>query len=373
MRMFALNLLALSLLVVPVAASDSPAPIIIGVSAPLTGGVASFGLDLKAGIDLALADINAAGGVLGRPLHALYQDDACDPKTGVTVASRFVTARVAMAVQVCSMVCMATAPVYAEENIPFFVQCNSDEVTAQGYANLVRVYPKNGQQATSVAAALTQHFSGQPSALVHANDAFDKNLADLLQARLNATQAAKPKLVLSIADDKQEDFSAIIAQLRAANITVVHLAVWPKAVGMILRQAAAVGYHPQFITTESGGTDDVGKIAGKALDGLIFAMPPDPHFSPAARPVLQALAARNMANRPYAVHAYMLAQVYAEAVAQAGSTATQLLLQTLKQKQFQTVMGPVGFAANGDLTGLAVQLYQWHGATYAPWPAPPAR
>src|SRR5688572_25694270 len=63
--------------------------ITVGVAGPMTGGEASFGAQLKNGAELAVADLNAAGGVLGRKLKLEIGDDACDPKQARAVAERF--------------------------------------------------------------------------------------------------------------------------------------------------------------------------------------------------------------------------------------------------------------------------------------------
>ena len=73
---------------------DDPNVTTIGVAGPVTGQYASFGTQMTNGADLAIADINAAGGVLGKTLKAEIGDDACDPKQAVAVANQMVGAGV---------------------------------------------------------------------------------------------------------------------------------------------------------------------------------------------------------------------------------------------------------------------------------------
>ena len=63
----------------------------IGILSPLTGGAAGTGLAQRAGFELALAEINAAGGVLGQPLRIIIEDDRADPATSVAAFEKLMT------------------------------------------------------------------------------------------------------------------------------------------------------------------------------------------------------------------------------------------------------------------------------------------
>jgi branched-chain amino acid transport system substrate-binding protein len=71
-------------------AGTASAQIKLGVAGPITGGSAAFGAQLKNGVEQAVADINAAGGILGQRIVLSTGDDRADPKEGVSVANKFV-------------------------------------------------------------------------------------------------------------------------------------------------------------------------------------------------------------------------------------------------------------------------------------------
>ena len=71
-------------------ADTASAQVKLGVAGPLTGGSAAFGAQLKNGTEQAVADINAAGGILGQKIEIFVGDDRADPKEGVSVANKFV-------------------------------------------------------------------------------------------------------------------------------------------------------------------------------------------------------------------------------------------------------------------------------------------
>src|ERR1700689_497198 len=114
----------------PGSASAQPAsgePVVIGVSGPLTGQNAQYGAQWKKGFDLALAEVNAAGGVKGRPLTHPLQDSQAQPRQSVTVAQKFVSDPkiVVEAGDFSSTASMAASPIYHRPGLVQFGFTNS--------------------------------------------------------------------------------------------------------------------------------------------------------------------------------------------------------------------------------------------------------
>src|ERR671910_1612873 len=102
----------------PLPASAALADIQIAAAGPMTGQYASFGEQLKRGADMAVAELNEAGGVNGEKLSLSIGDDACDPKQAVAVANDLASKKgVFVAGHFCSGSSIPASPVYAEENI----------------------------------------------------------------------------------------------------------------------------------------------------------------------------------------------------------------------------------------------------------------
>ena len=99
-------------------ASTALADVTIAVAGPITGQYAAFGEQLKRGAEMAVADINAAGGVNGEKVVLEIGDDACDPKQAVAVANQMVSKGIKfMAGHFCSGSSIPAADIYAEEGI----------------------------------------------------------------------------------------------------------------------------------------------------------------------------------------------------------------------------------------------------------------
>src|SRR3990172_8301588 len=119
--------------------------IIIGSAGPMTGQYASFGEQMKRGAEMAVADINAKGGVLGRKLKLEIGDDACDPKQAVAVANQLAGKKVVfVAGHFCSSSSIPASAVYAEAGILQIAPASTnpvltDDAAKKGWTHVLRV------------------------------------------------------------------------------------------------------------------------------------------------------------------------------------------------------------------------------------------
>src|SRR5713101_1260074 len=92
--------------------------IAIAVAGPMTGGESAFGRQMKNGAEMAVADLNAAGGLLGKKLQLDVEDDACDPKQARSVAEKIAGAKIPfVAGHFCSSSSIPASEAYADGNV----------------------------------------------------------------------------------------------------------------------------------------------------------------------------------------------------------------------------------------------------------------
>src|SRR5690348_14136880 len=110
----------------------------VAVAGPLTGQLAALGEQVKRGTDLAVADLNEKGGLLGQKIKMEYGDDQCDPKQAVAVANQLVGKKVSLVVgHVCSGSAIPASDVYHEEGIPAITSsATNPTLTSRGYENV---------------------------------------------------------------------------------------------------------------------------------------------------------------------------------------------------------------------------------------------
>src|SRR5256885_6858394 len=124
------------------------AQIKMGVAGPLTGPNAAFGAQLKNGTDQAVADINAAGGIMGQKITVGYGDDVSDPKQGVSVANKFAGDGIKFVVgHFNSGVTMPASEVYQESGIlEITPSATNPKITERGLWNIFRTCGRDDQQ-----------------------------------------------------------------------------------------------------------------------------------------------------------------------------------------------------------------------------------
>ena len=145
------------------AGAASAQDITVGVAGPITGSEASFGRQMENGAEQAVADINAAGGVLGKKLKLEVGDDACDPKQARSVAEKFASEQVPMvAGHYCSSSSIPASEAYAEGNVLQITPASTNPTfTERGLWNTFRVCGRDDQQGAVAAAYLDEELQRQ--------------------------------------------------------------------------------------------------------------------------------------------------------------------------------------------------------------------
>src|SRR5437868_15393953 len=161
----------------------------LGVAGPITGGSATFGAQLKNGVEQAIADINSAGGILGQKIQTppLIGDDRADPKEGVSVANKFVGDGVKFVVgHFNSGVTMPASEVYQENGIlEITPAATNPKVTERNMWNIFRTCGRDDQQGAVAGDYIAKNFKGKKIAIVHDKTTYGQGLADVTRATIN--------------------------------------------------------------------------------------------------------------------------------------------------------------------------------------------
>src|SRR6478609_1587899 len=149
--------------------SAASAQIKIGVAGPITGPNAAFGAQLKNGVEQAVEDINAAGGINGQKLQIVVGDDVSDPKQGVSVANKFASAGVKLVVgHFNSGVSSPASEVCSEAGIVQITPASTNpKFTERDLWNTFRTCGRDDQQGAVAGAYIAEHFKDGKVAVVH--------------------------------------------------------------------------------------------------------------------------------------------------------------------------------------------------------------
>jgi branched-chain amino acid transport system substrate-binding protein len=341
-------LTTLLLAALPARAAD---PIKIGMVVPLTGAIADAGRYGLQGAKLAVEEINASGGVLGRQLELIVEDDQTLNPTTVLAFTKLADNKdiVAFLGPTRSTQIQAIAPSVLQSARPVMIGGTDPTLTKSGNPWLFRFRPNDTYTARAMAEFGTEKLGKQKWAIVHATDAFGTNAKSLF------TEALKARGITPVMTEGQPnsspDYTAVALAVKqsGADILATFITFEPD-VAIFARQLRQLGVNVVWLGSPSITTTTARKLAGAALYGTYAVADFHPYANAEAKAfaekyaTLYKTAPDFFASWPYdAVHAL------AKAITTAGDTAPEKIRQALLAiKAYRGVEGTYNFDANGD-------------------------
>ena len=340
------------------------ADITIATAGPMTGQYASFGAQMKAGAEQAVADINAAGGVNGEMLKLEIGDDVCDPKQAVAVANDFVGKGVVfVAGHFCSGSSIPASAVYEEEGILQISPASTNpKLTDEGGPNVFRVCGRDDQQGLVAGNYLAANHKGDQIAVVHDKTAYGKGLADATLAAMKA--AGKDETLYEAYTAGEKDYSALVSKLKQNGIDVLYVGGYHTEAGLMVRQMRDQGMKTKLISGDALVTQEYWDITGDSGEGTLMTFSPDPRKNAGAAPLVKKFRDAGVEPEGYVLYTYAAIQVFAQAVKTAGSTDLDAMLKAMDGADFATVLGSLSFNEKGDVTLPGYVFYEWSKGNY---------
>jgi branched-chain amino acid transport system substrate-binding protein len=349
------------------AANHVRAEIPIGFSSALTGPYAWLSEHSLAGTELAIADLNAKGGVLGEPLRLTVADDGCNAELAPLAAEKLVSEVVAVAFgATCSSAAIPASEVYRRAGILMIeAGATNPKLTEAGDGGVFRIVGRDDLQGTIGGDYLADRWGDSNIAIAHDASAYGKGLAQEVKKRLNE-RGVSEALFTTYAPDAM-DYSDLLDQLGAASIDVLFVGGYSPEAGLIIRQARDRKYGVQLIAGDSLSTGEFWLVAGPAGEGTLFTSFSDPTHEPRAAEIMARIRAQLQQPNARALYSYAAVQLWAQAVEKTGTTDAARLADILRREQFDTVLGTIGFDAKGDVYGYEPFVwYVWQNGDYAP-------
>ena len=355
---------------------DGDTTIPVAIVGPITGQYASFGAQMKNGGDMAVADINAAGGVLGKKLDLSTGDDACDPKQAVAVANQMTGAGVKLvAGHYCSGSSIPASKVYAESDMVQISPASTNPTLTDDRAgpNIYRVCGRDDQQGGVAGKYLASHLGDKKIAFVQDKTAYGKGLADETKKAMNA--AGKQEEMYEAITAGEKDYSALVSKLKQANIDVVYFGGYHTEAGLIIRQMRDQGMQTILMGGDALITQEFWSITGDAGEGTLMTFSPDPRKNPAAAEVVKRFKDKGIEPEGYVLYTYAALQAWKQAAEKAKSVERDDIVKALNDTEFDTVIGKFKFNEKGDPNLPPYAVYRWSKGTYEqidPPASPPA-
>jgi branched-chain amino acid transport system substrate-binding protein len=321
---------------------------------------------MERGAALAVADLNADGGVLGEQVQLITVDDFCDPEQAIAAAKKLVSDGVVLVVgHFCSGASLPTSEIYAAAGVLMISPASTNPMlTELGRANVFRVTHRDDAAGTVAGDYLADRWPDKKIAILHDNTTFGKGLAEETKKQLNSR--GSNEVIYQDYVPGGSDYAAEIAGLQAADVGVVFIGGYHAEIALMARAARDRGYPVQLVTGTTLATEEFDLIAGPAAEGALFLDVADPRGRAGAAPAVERFRASGFEPEGYTLYAYGAVQVWAQAAEKAGSLELEAMIAALRAHEFDTVLGPIDFDEKGDLAVQNPVWYVWRDGTYVP-------
>ncbi len=321
------------------ATTYAQAEIKLAVGGPITGGSAAFGAQLKNGVEQAVADINAAGGILGQKLVVSIGDDRADPKEGVSVANKFAADGVKFVIgHFNSGVTIPASDVYLENGMLVITPAatNPKVTDRPGMWNVFRVCGRDDQQGIVAGALIAAKYKGKRVAIIHDKTTYGQGLAEETRKAINAKGLKEVMFEGVNKDDK--DFTALASKVKSSNPDLVYWGGLHDTGGLIVRQMRDQGIKAPLM--------------GPGADGTLMTYSPDPRNNPKNKEIVELFRKkRGFEPQAYTLYSYAAVQIIKQAAEQAKSLDPKKVADVMHSgKVFDTVAGGISFDKKGDVS-----------------------
>ena len=333
------------------AATTAGAQVVIGVSAPLTGSRANLGTYTKQGVEIALEEINKAGGLLGKPVKVVYEDDQADnPNAAINAVNRLMKVDKVplMLGPHFSVAQLATQKTYCDGSIVSITGASGIPVTAGGCKYVIRSRANDSVQSKALVAYARNTLKLDKIGVIYINDDFGKAGSDRLIKSL-AEAGLKPVAVESH-NSEDKDFSAQLGRLSAAGAAMAILWTHDNEAALIVRQAKQLGLPMKFAGSTSLSQPVFLKLAGDAGEGAISSsdfVPNNP--DPRTQAFVKKFGARYKGEPElYAATYYDAMYLAAKAITMAGTADPVKVRAAFGTLQYSGILGDYKCEADGD-------------------------
>jgi branched-chain amino acid transport system substrate-binding protein len=350
----------------------------VGVLLPLTGSQAKFGEIEKRSYEMAAEEINAKGGVNGKKIELLFEDDTGKPDVGRSGVEKLISREKVPVITggYSSSVTAAAAPVAQQFKVPFVICTGSaDDVTEKGYDYVFRVNPPASEYPNAIKSFLQGVAKDVKTvALLYENSAFGQSSSKSFEK-----DAVELGLKIVVKEGYQAgaiDFKPILTKVKAANPDMIYMVSYVMDASLLMRQSKELRINPKmFVGGGAGFTlPEFAKSAGDASDGVFSAtLWVDTLPFPGAKEYSANFKKKYGSETEYhGAEAYAAMYVVADALKRAKSITPKDVRDALTTTDMKTAFGPVKFISYGKKTQqnkLDTYMVQWQkGTLEAVWP-----
>ena len=339
------------------AATDSN-EIKIGANLELTGGISTFGNSTLNGIKLAFKEVNEAGGIDGKKIILVSEDNKSEPAETANAAKKLIEQDQVVAIMgaVASSNTLAAAPIAQAAGVPMITATSTNPQVTETGDFIFRTCFIDPFQGTVMSKFATNTLKAKTAAIfTDITSDYSKGLTEVFKADF---QKLGGKIVAAESyAQKDTDYNAQLTKIKAANPDVVYVPGYYTEVGLIIKQARQLGLKQPFLGTDGWDSPKLTEIAGNATNNGYFSN----HYSPDDQaPAIQDFVKKykaeyNQVPDALATLGYEAGMIVADALKRAGKADRQALRDALAAtKDFPATTGSITLDANRNPIKAAV-------------------
>lgn len=347
----------LALLAIAGCSSQQQNTVRIGAAGPMTGDQSKMGIDLRNGVELAVAEWNDKGGVLGKKIELLAGDDQADPKQAVSVANKFINQKVVAVVGHWNSNCsIAASEDYKKAGLVMVSPASTNpRLTQQGFKTVFRVCGTDDQQGVVAAEFVLRTMKPKRIAVLHDKSTYGQGLADFFK---KTVEGRADVVFYDGIVQRDPDYRAVLTAMKEKRPDVYFFGgVYPEA-GRLVRQAKEIGLNAPMITGDGVYDPTFLQIAERTAEGTFVTFGKDTSTLETAKAFNEKYRAKYGAPGPYSIYAYDAANIILTAIKETGTTDGMKAAEYIAKGRFTGAFGELSFNANGDVAKAPYVVWQ---------------
>ncbi len=339
----------------------------LGVAGAHSGDLASYGIPTVRAAELVVAEINAKGGIDGKQVELLVEDDVCKPEVATNTATKLVSDGVDLVLgHICSGATKAALPIYRNANVIVMSPSATNPALTQSgdYPNFFRTIASDDAQARAQVDFALDVLGLKKIAVIHDKGDYGKGLAEFAKAFLEATDKGEVVLFEGVTPGAV-DYSAVVQKIKRSGAEAVIFGGYHPEASKIVTQMRKKRLKTILISDDGVKDDTFIKVAGKNAEGVYATGPKDTSANPLSKTAIEAhKKAYDSDHGAFYENAYAAALALLNAVDQAGSTDFAAVKKALQTVDTATPLGDIRFDERGDAVGVGFAMYQVRDGQY---------
>jgi len=339
----------------------------LGVAGPHSGDLASYGIPSVHAAEIVVKKINAKGGVMGKQVELLVEDDVCKPEIATNTATKLVSEGVDVVLgHICSGATKAALGIYKDATkIAMSPSATNPALTQSGeYPNFYRTIASDDAQAQLEVDFALNNLKAKKIAVLHDKGDYGKGLAEFAKSFLEKNPGAEVVLFEGVTPGAV-DYSAVVQKIKQSGADAVIFGGYHPEASKIVTQMRKKKMKTAFVSDDGVKDDTFIKVAGQYAEGVYATGPKDLSSNPMYKEAVEEHR-KAYGEDPGAFYpqAYAATLALLNAIEKAGSTDYDALRKALQTNDVDTPLGKIRFDAKGDATGVGFSVYQVKNGKY---------